>query len=374
MAMLALKPPMGWNAWNFFGYRDVNEQVIKETADAMVELGFRDAGYTIVAVDDSWMCVERDADGNLQADPVRFPSGMKALGDYIHERGLKFGLYAGGGVLTYCGRAGTFGHERQDAKKFAEWGVDLLKYDFGYPAPGHDEKQLYRKMGQALRESGRDIIFSACLGRRTVSEWMKSCGANMWRLCGDIKDSWESIVNVAMNAIGLEAYAGHGAWNDPDMMVVGLFGEGYVGKIGGGCTVNEYEAHFALWCMLSAPLMMGHDVRNTRPEILNILLNKELIDINQDDLGLAAFRIPELACNDVVLAKPLYGGDIAFLLLNQFDHPKKIPLSWYYCGWEVNDKIMLRDVIAHEDLGVFQGGICPEVKPHSVKVYRARRI
>ncbi len=374
MAMLALKPPMGWNAWNYFGYMSINERVIRETADAMADFGFLDAGYNIVSVDDCWMSRERDGNGDLQPDPETFPSGMKALGDYIHERGLKYGLYAGGGVLTYCRRPGSFGFERRDATKFAEWGVDLLKYDFGYPAPGANPTHLFRRMGQALRESGRDIIFSGCLGKRQVSEWMKSCGANMWRLAGDITDSWNSIVNVALNAVGLEAYAGHSAWNDPDMMVVGLNGDGYVGKIGGGCTVNEYEAHFALWCMLSAPLLMGHDVRSTTPEILNILLNKELIDINQDDLGLSAFRIPELACQDVILAKPLYGGDIAFCLLNQFDNPKLMPLSWDYCGWEITDKVKIRDVIAHEDLGIYDSGICPKVEPHSVKVFRATRI
>ncbi len=316
----------------------------------------------------------RDANGNLQPNPERFPSGMKALGDYIHERGLKFGLYAGAGVITYARCAGSFGYERQDAKKFAEWGVDLLKYDFGYAAPGQNETHLYRKMGQALRESGRDIIFSGCLGRKSVSEWMKSCGANLWRLSGDITDNWDSILKVATDAVGLEAFSGHSAWNDPDMMVVGLNGEGYVGKIGGGCTTNEYEAHFALWCMLCAPLLMGHDVRTTTPEIKTILQNKELIDINQDDLGIAAFKVPPLSNNDFILAKPLYGGDIAFCLLNTQETPKIMPLAWDYCGWEITDTVSLRDVIEHKEIGRFTGGMCANVQPHSVKVFRATRI
>lgn len=374
MAMLALKPPMGWNAWNFFGYQNINERVVRETADAMVEQGFRDAGYDIVSVDDCWMCLTRDSEGNLQPKPDTFPSGMKALGDYIHERGMKFGLYAGGGVITYARGAGSFGHERQDARKLAEWGVDLLKYDFGYPAPGQNETHLFRKMGQALRESGRDIIYSGCLGRKSVSEWMKSCGANLWRLSGDITDNWDSIVSVAMDAVGLEAHSGHGAWNDPDMMVVGLNGEGYVGKIGGGCTVNEYEAHFALWCMLSAPLLMGHDVRATTPEIKTILQNKELIDINQDDLGISAYRIPQLSEDDIVFAKPLYGGDIAFCLLNTRNTPKIMPLAWEYSGWEITDTVKLRDVIAHEEIGQFTSGMCATVQPHSVKVFRVTRV
>lgn len=157
MALLAAKPPMGWNAWNYFGPGKINETVVRETADAMVEQGFRDAGYVYVSVDDCWMSVERDANGDLQADPVKFPSGMKALGDYIHERGLKFGLYAGAGVLTYAGRAGSYGYERQDARKFAEWGVDLLKYDFGYVAPGTNAPELFRRMGAgAARERQGD--------------------------------------------------------------------------------------------------------------------------------------------------------------------------------------------------------------------------
>ena len=158
MALMAPKPPMGWNAWNYFGPGKINEQVVRETADAMVEQGFRDAGYTYVSVDDCWMALERDANGDLQANPETFPSGMKALGDYIHERGLKFGLYAGAGVLTYANRAGSYGYERQDARKFAEWGVDLLKYDFGYVAPGTNAPELFRRMGQALRESGSPLL------------------------------------------------------------------------------------------------------------------------------------------------------------------------------------------------------------------------
>lgn len=379
MAMLALKPPMGWNAWNYFGPGEICEQVIKETADAMVDEGFLEAGYNILSIDDRWMSKERDADGNLQADPERFPSGMKAIGDYIHSKGLKYGLYEGAGVLTYAGQAGSFGYERQDAKKFAEWGVDLLKYDFGYTTPGANEINLFRRMGQALRESGRDIIFSACLGRREVAEWMKSCGANMWRLCGDITDNWDSIMKVIDNAVGLEPYAAKGAWNDPDMMVVGLNGQGYVGQIGGGkgCTVNEYEAHFAVWCMLCAPLIMGHDVRNTTPEIKKILLNKELIEINQDDLGVVAYRMPHvsyLSDKDFILAKPLANGDIAFCLLNPRETARNMILAWDFCGWEVTDTVRMRDVLLHEDMSEFKNGLAYRVEPHSAKVFRATRV
>ncbi len=374
MAVQAMTPPMGWNAWNYFGWADLNEKAIYETADAMVEKGFRDAGYTYVCVDDTWMLRGRDENGDLIPNPDRFPSGMKALGDYLHERGLKFGLYAGAGVLTYANAEGSFGRERRDAKKFAEWGVDLLKYDFGYIAPGNDIAHLFRRMGQALRESGRDILFAGCYGHLEVTQWMRSVGCNMWRLSGDIQDSWNSIVRVAKNAMEVGSVAGPCGWNDPDMMVVGLNGEGFVGKIGGGCTRNEYEAHFAMWCMLAAPLLMGHDVRNTTEDISKILLNPELIAINQDPLGIQGFRLPAMSNEDLILAKPLYGGDIAFCMVNESDVKKKMILSWQYCGWEITDRVRLRDVIRHEELGEVTCGTFAEVPPHSAVVYRAARI
>ena len=319
------------------------------------------------------MSLERDKNGRLQPNPEKFPSGMKALGDYLHERGLRFGLYAGAGVITYAGGAGSFGYEREDARTFAQWGVDLLKYDFGYVAPGTSAPHLFRRMGQALRESGRDILFFGCLGRKAVTEWMKTAGASMWRLSGDIKDSWESIVAVAKNALEMGPIAGHGAWNDPDMMVVGLNGEGYVGQIGGGCTLNEYSAHFSLWCMLSAPLLLGHDLRKEMPEMDRILLNKELIAINQDDLGVQAYALPPMSNGDIVLAKPLYNGDIAFCLLNETDAEKTMILSWDYCGWEMTDRIRLRDVTSHRDLGVFLHGAHFDVPARSAIVLRAHR-
>lgn len=373
MAMLALKPPMGWNSWNTFGC-EINERVIRETADYMAANGFLEAGYNIITVDDCWMAASRNEEGDLVADPKAFPSGMKALGDYLHSKGFLFGIYEDAGVLTCAGRPGSFGHERRDARKFAEWGVDLLKYDFCYTTPGSNEVNLYRRMGQALRETGRDIIFSGCWGNDGVWKWMRSCGAHMWRLTGDIKDSWESIAEVGFGAVGLEAYAGPGGWNDPDMLVVGLDGEGYVGKIGGGCTVNEYQAHFAMWCMLSAPLLMGHDVRKTSPEIKDILFNKDLLAINQDDLGVAAYRMPTVNNYADILAKPLANGDIAFCLINRDPVWRLLPLSWDYAGWEITDRISLYDVVNHKDAGVYQGGLSVRVEGHSCVVYRARRL
>ncbi|MDD4125175.1 MAG: glycoside hydrolase family 27 protein [Eubacteriales bacterium] len=372
MAMLALKPPMGWNSWNTFG-GNINERLILETADAMVSEGYRDAGYNILTIDDCWMLKDRDENGNLQFDKAIFPHGMKFIGDYLHERGLKFGIYEDAGTLTCAGRAGSFGYERQDAKLFASWGVDLLKYDFCYSSPGSSDVNLYRRMGQALRESGRDIIFSGCWGDEGVWKWMRSTGAHMWRLTGDIKDSWDSICEVGLGAVGLEAYSGPCGWNDPDMLVVGVDGKGYVGKIGGGSTDDEYQTHFALWCMLNAPLLMGHDLRNARPEIKKILLNKELIDINQDDAAITAYKIPTTRDYFTILAKPLYGGDIVFMIINKNPYWTYYPLSWDYCGWEITDEVSMRDCINHTDLGTFKHGLTVKIEAHSCIVYRATR-
>lgn len=373
MSMMALKPPMGWNSWNTFCW-NINEQIVRETADRMLAEGYLEAGYNIISIDDCWMSNERDSDGNLVPDPNAFPNGMKAVGDYLHERGFKFGIYADGGIRTCAGRPGSFGHEKQDAEKFAEWGVDLVKYDFCYPPPGCDGKILFRRMGQALRETGRDIIFSACWSVNGVWKWARSCGAHMWRIAGDIQDSWKSIESVGFGAVGLEPYAGPSGWNDLDMLVIGLNGKGFVGEIGGGSEINEYQVHFALWCMLNSPLLMGHDLRSTSDEIKNILLNKEMIAINQDDAVIPAFKIENAESGAEVFAKPLANGDIAFCLINRNDSPKLMAITWDQCGWEIGDSVTLRDLINHEDLGAFKTSFYKRVPARSCEVFRAKRI
>ncbi|HPE95471.1 MAG TPA: glycoside hydrolase family 27 protein [Bacillota bacterium] len=371
--MIALKPPMGWNSWNTFSGK-ISETLIKQTADYIVDNGYRDAGYTVVAIDDCWMAHERTPEGDLQPDKTKFPNGMKAVGDYLHSKGLLFGIYEDAGTMTCAGYPGSYGHERRDAQLFAEWGVDMLKYDFCYSAPGMEDRELYRRMGQALRETGRDIIFSGCWGNDGVWKWMRSCGAHMWRLTGDIADSWESIEKVGFGALGLEMYSGPCGWNDPDMLVVGLNGRGYVGEIGGGCNFEEYKSHFALWCMLSAPLLMGHDVRKTSSEIKALLQNKELIAINQDDAGIQAYRLPSTNDYITVLAKPLANGDIVFGLFNRQPVWTYMPVSWRCCGWELTDDISLTDVISGKDLGTFRAGNTFRVEGHSCLILRATRL
>ncbi len=374
MIKQALTPPMGWNAWNYFGRDGITETIMQQTAQAMADLGFVEAGYRYVNVDDCWMLPQLAADGGLVPDPERFPHGLKALGDYLHARGLLFGLYAGAGVLTFGGGAGSFGYERQHARQFAEWGVDLLKYDFGYVAPGNDPSHLFRRMGQALRESGRDIVFSGCIADDTVAQWMRPTGASLWRVANDLTDEWESILRVARRSLERNAYAGPDGWNDPDMLVVGLNGQGHHGHLGAGCTRAEYETHFALWCMLAAPLIMGHDVRATTPETAAILLNKELIAIDQDPLGVAAYELPTLSNHDWILAKPLANGDVALCAVNESQQTKNMIFSWDYCGWDLHDRVRARDVLRQEDAGEFVCGAAVEVEPHACCVWRLTRV
>lgn len=373
MAQLAIKPPMGWNHWNTFGW-SVTETDIYECVDYLADNGFREAGYEFVTIDDCWMAGERGPDGELVADPKTFPHGMKALGDYIHSKGFKFGIYEDGGVRTCAGRPGSYGHEREDAAQFASWGVDFLKYDFCYVPAGADGRLLFRRMGQALRETGRDIVFSACWSGGECHEWARTAGAHMWRLSGDIFDNWKSISATGYHALDMSRYSGPMGWNDPDMLVAGLFGEGYVGRIGGGSTLEEYTTHFALWCILSAPLFLGHDLRKTTPEIKELLLNPEMIAINQDDACIPGWDLPCLDEFCRIAAKPLANGDIAILLVNGDDCPRWVGYSFESCGWSPSDKIFARDVIRREDIGVLDcGGSC-YVPSHGCKLLRCTRV
>lgn len=370
MSMIAPTPPMGWNAWNTFSC-DISDQLIREVADTIVREGFRDAGYTIVSLDDGWMSHERDSEGRLVPDPQKFPNGLKALGDYLHGLGLKFGIYSDAGTHTCAGYPASYGYERIDARSFAEWGVDLLKYDYCYSPAGAHDVTLYRRMGQALRETGRPIIYSVCWGDGKTWNWGRSVGAHMWRITGDIMDKWESVERVGYCSVGLESYAGPNAWNDPDMMVIGLNGSGYIGALGGGCTLDEYRTHFTLWCILCAPLLMGHDVRNTPPEIKEILLNKEAIAVNQDPAGIQAFRIPGWV---EALAKPLEDGSVAVAVLNRESYRYMLPVPWEALGWEVSDHVKVRDLWKHEDLGIFKGAVTAALEPHSCAFYRLQRV
>jgi len=312
--LLALTPPMGWNSWNTFK-SNINETLIKEMADAMVSSGMRDAGYKYLILDDCWLAPERDSLQNLQADPKKFPDGMKALGDYIHSKGLKFGIYNCAGTKTCAGFPGTHGHEYQDALTYASWGVDYLKYDW-CNTEGINAKEAYTTMSKALAATHRPIVFSLCeWGSNQPWLWAEPVG-QLWRTTGDISCKWKSITEIIDKEADLRQYAGPGHWNDPDML-----------EVGNGLPVNEDRAHFSMWAMLAAPLIAGNDLRNMTEETKAILTNRGVIAVDQDSLGVQGLRY---AINDSVQTwmKPLEGGDWAVCFLNTAAEPKAVAFDW----------------------------------------------
>lgn len=319
--LLAAAPPMGWNSWNKYGC-NIDEALVRRQADAMVASGMKDAGYRYIVIDDCWQ-KGRDADGNIVADPERFPSGIKALADYVHSKGLKFGLYSDAGALTCGGRPGSAGHEFQDARQYARWGVDYLKYDWCYTGPRNAEA-AYTIMAKALRESGRDIVLSICeWGDNHPERWAQPVG-HLWRTTGDIYDAWEGKKGYSLgmtNILDLQAelwrYSGPNAWNDPDMLEVG----------NGGMTTTEYESHFSLWAMLAAPLIAGNDLSTMDEDTRRILTNADVIAVDQDPLGQQARRIWKQGDLEI-WARPLQGGDHAVVLFNRSKAPSEMRVSW----------------------------------------------
>ncbi len=351
---LALTPPMGWNSWNKFGC-DVSEKLIKEIADAMVSTGLKDAGYEYVVIDDCWQ-IDRDQEGNIVVDPERFPSGMKALADYVHSKGLKFGIYSDAGTKTCQGRPGSRGYEFRDARTYASWGVDYLKYDWCHTGT-QNAPASYKLMRDALYEAGRPIVFSICeWGQNDPWEWAPEIG-HLWRTTGDIRDCWECEMNwggmgwtkILDKQNGLEEYAGPGHWNDPDMLEVG----------NEGLTTTQSKAHFSMWCMLAAPLMAGNDIRDMSKETLEILTNKEAIAINQDKAGKQGFKV--MSFDEIeVWVKKLQDEDMAVCFLNRDDDEFELSWDWdkYYFvdkteGWKGIDfsGYSIRDIWNKKDIG-----------------------
>jgi alpha-galactosidase len=355
-ADLAKTPPMGWNSWNKFGC-DVSEQLIRETADAMVASGMKDAGYQYVVIDDCWQ-VSRDAQGRIVPDAKRFPGGMKALADYVHGKGLKFGLYSDAGARTCEGRPGSNGYEAIDAAQYAAWGVDYLKYDW-CSSDGVDPRIGYVTMRDALKATGRPIVFSMCeWGRSKPWEWARGVG-HLWRTTGDISDRWESFLRLLDQQAGLEKYAGPGGWNDPDMLEVG----------NGGMTLTEYRAHFSLWCILAAPLLSGNDLRSMTPEIKAILTNADVIAIDQDSLGRQGRKIRDDGDLEV-WAKWLQNGDIAVALLNRSKAPKEIGVAWTELSLGAAGAPTVRDLWTKQDYGAVKSVFAPTVPGHDVVLVR----
>ena len=378
---LGLTPPMGWNSWNTFG-EYINEDVVKASADLMVSTGLKDAGYEYIVIDDCWSLRARDADGKIVVDPEKFPSGMKALADYIHSKGLKFGMYSCDGPLTCAKYPGSFDHEFEDAKQFAEWGVDFLKYDncFKPGIPGH---VLYRRMALALRNCGRDILFSACnWGTEHVEKWIRSTGAQIYRSTGDIRDEWWSIKKLALSQISKISHSGSFCFNDIDMLVVGIHGGSKCINIGEGdygCTDIEYRTHFAFWCMMNSPLMIGCDMREMSEETLKILGNRDLIAINQDVEGRSPYYIgsnPEEPREFFYMIKMLSNGDLAIGAFNFSDKKRSMTLNLFDIGIATSSgkKLELYDCVTQQDCGSVAEVIVDSIEAHDCRLYRAKLV
>jgi alpha-galactosidase len=374
---LAQTPPMGWNSWNKFAC-NVSEKLIKNIADAMVSSGMKDVGYTYIVIDDCWHG-KRDSLGFIQPDAERFPSGIKALADYIHSKGLKFGIYSCAGDQTCGSKPGSRGYEYQDALQYAKWGVDYLKYDWCF-TEGLKAVGAYTTMAKALVSAGHPIVFSLCeWGDNKPWDWGSKVG-HLWRTTGDIYDcfdcvidhgTWKSwgVMKILDMQDGLRKYAGPGHWNDPDMLEVG----------NGGMTVNEDRAHFSMWSMIAAPLIAGNDIATMSPETKAILTNTEVIAINQDALGIQGFKYNTRDSVETWF-KPLKEGDWAVCFLNRSVKPQKIQFNW--TAALVTDSInnlnmhpaqhsyKMVDVWTKIEIGTTQKTLLAEVPAHDVLMMR----
>lgn len=379
---LAPTPPMGWNSWNTF-QTNINEDLVKQTADLFVSTGMKDAGYTYIVLDDGWMTMQRDSvTGNLVADPKKFPHGMKALAAYVHSKGLKFGLYNCAGTKTCAGYPGTKDHEAQDAKLYASWDIDYLKFDWCY-ADGMDAPKSYAKMSQALHDAGRPIIFSLCeWGSHDPWLWAAPVG-QLWRTTGDIGPVFETDTdtthgwrpNGVMAIVDMQdtlyKYSGPDHWNDPDML-----------EVGNGMKPAEDRTHFSMWCMFAAPLMAGNDIRKMSKETLSILTNKDAIAIDQDVAGMQAFRYSDKDSVQVWF-RPLKNGDWAVCFINRSAQPKQISFDWkkenvqndFYKKGLHADAIAYKlfDVWTKKNIGTTSKALTATVQPHDVLMLRMQK-
>ena len=369
---LAKTPPMGWNSWNTFRL-NINEELVKEVADVFVEKGLKDAGYQYLVIDDGWQ-IGRDDKGNILSNEEKFPSGIKSLVDHIHSVELKFGIYSDAGYMTCGGFPGSLGYEYQDARTYADWGVDYLKYDWCHTG-NKSAPDSYKLMKNALLMAGRPIVFSICeWGASQPWTWAPEVG-NLWRTTFDIRPCWdcgervESMGRMVENFIGftkildlqegLESYSGPGAWNDPDMLEVG----------NGQLTYDENVAHFSLWCILAAPLMLGNDIRTMSDEVLEIIKNKEVIAVNQDPLGRQGKKVRDDG-NFEVWSRELHDGSRAVVLFNRSEKEREIGFDWSEVGLPQNLKFTVRDLWEKKDKGHYNGSYSDLVPAHGVIMVR----
>jgi alpha-galactosidase len=360
---IAPTPPMGWMSW--FPFIDkINEKVIMETADAMVKTGLRDAGYKLLQLDDGWMAAKRDKEGRQYADTSRFPHGMKYLADYLHARGLKIGIYSSNGKQTCAGYPGSYNNEELDAKTYAAWGIDYLKYDACGEKEGHADRELHTRMSKALKATGRPIMFEICIFSSGTTHLWGAEIADMWRTGGDIvkfidknptvtyKNWYENLDQL----LGKAASAGNGHWNDPDNLIVGY-------PRNNQQTYDEQKAQFSLWAVAAAPLILGNDVRNMPADIKNILLNKEIIAVNQDPKAKAGTRIQSDVQKDVWL-RQLSDGSKAVVIFNKQTTAAQISINFSDIG--TAKKANIRDLWSHTNKGTFTNAYTAQVAPHGV--------
>jgi alpha-galactosidase len=360
---LAPTPPMGWNSWNTFEVR-ISERLIREMAEAIISSGLREAGYHYIVIDDGWEAMERDSLGRIVPDPARFPGGMKALGDFLHARGFKFGIHNCAGTKTCSGFPGGRGHEFEDARTYASWGVDYLKYDWCHHGTA-DAEETYKTMRDALHAAGRPVVFSLCeWGNNKPWLWAEDVG-HLWRTTGDVTDcydcqavysvGWKQILNVQ---VGLEKYAGPDHWNDPDMLEVG----------NPGLSTAESRAQFSLWCMLAAPLMAGNDVRGMSESIRRILTDKEVIALDQDPLGRQGYQFMTHPGKEI-WAKECSNGEWGVCFLNTGESALKLRIHWSHLFFLKGD-YRIRDLWRKKDLGITSKDLDAEVAPHDVLLVR----
>lgn len=354
---LGKTPPMGWNSWNHFNCK-IEEKLIRETADAMVSTGLAARGYKYINLDDCWAELNRDSRGNLVPKASTFGSGIKALADYVHSKGLKLGIYSDAGNQT-CSKTmpGSLGYEEQDAKTFASWGIDYLKYD-NCNNDGTSPKERYPKMSKALLNSGRPIFFSLCeWGQEDPATWATRIG-NSWRTTGDIQDKWNSMTSRADQNDNWASYARPGGWNDPDMLEVG----------NGGMTTEEYRAHFSIWALAKAPLLIGCDIRALQNVTLELLSNKEVIAVNQDKLGVQGKKVKKVGDLEV-WAGPLSKNKIAIILWNRGPSKATVTAYWSDVGLNPATVVTARDLWAHSTKSSVKGQLSANLDSHACKMY-----
>ena len=390
--MTAARPPMGWNSWNTFGEK-IDEELILQIADRMVDEGYREAGYQYLIIDDCWALKERDEHGLLVPDPKKFPHGMKAVADYVHGKGLKFGMYSCAGVMTCAGYPSSYDHEFSDAAQFAEWGVDYLKYDFCHFPEHADCRNRYHRMSMALKATGRDILFAACnWGKEDSWTWMRSIGAHTYRSTGDIFDNFRSFMGIFDSQLEHLCQSGPYCFNDMDMLTVGMYNQGNV-AIGKTCTDGEYRIQFSLWCLSGTPLIIGADIREIKPEMRKLLLNTDLIRINQDEecrppclLGKRSVAVPETDKENAVepirmvkdqlytFIKHLSNQEFVIAFYNLFEEEQEMNSIFADAGLPYGSGygFHMRDIFTGEDLGVKRDYYLTRVPGHDCKLYFCR--